>query len=142
MIVMNEYTFEKIQIGQEEHFEHTITAAMMAQFEELSGDVNPLHCSEDYAKSQGYPCRVVYGMLTSSLYSTLAGVYLPGKYCLLYGVDSKFRKPVFIGDALTVNGKVTEKNETFQMIVVKANITNQKGEKVSKATLEIGFQRI
>ena len=135
---MNEYTYEQIELGQEAHFERIITAEMMEQFKELSGDINPLHCSEDYAKAQGYPARVVYGMLTASLYSTLAGVYLPGKHCLLHGIDSKFRRPVFIGDTLRVSGKVVEKNDTVHMIVVKAEVINDKGEKVSKAMLKVG----
>lgn len=136
---MNEYTYEQIEVGQNEQFERIVTGDMMEQFRSISGDINPLHCSEDYARAQGYPGRVVYGMLTASLCSTLAGVYLPGKYCLLYSVESKFRKPVFIGDTLTVSGKVSEKNDTFRTIVVKAEITNQEGVKVSKATLQIGF---
>ena len=136
---MNTYTFEQLSIGHEEHFERTVTAEMMEQFLAMSEDCNPLHCDEEYAQMQGYPGRVVYGMLTASLYSTLAGVYLPGKYCLLYSVDSKFRKPVFIGDTLTVSGTVSEKNDTFRIVSIKAVITNQSGEKVSKAVLEVGF---
>ena len=78
---MNDYTYESLSVGHEEHFEWAMTAEMLNGFRLISGDDNPLHCSEDYAKAHGYPGRVAYGMLTASLYSTLAGVYLPGKYC-------------------------------------------------------------
>lgn len=138
---MNHYTYEQIEIGQSESFETTITSRMMELFCEITGDVNPLHCDEAYAKAQGYPGRVVYGMLTSSLYSTLAGIYLPGKSGLLYAVDTKLRKPVFIGDTLKIAGMVAEKNDACQLVFLKAQIENQRGEKVSKATLQIGFQK-
>lgn len=135
---MNEYIFETLQIGQTENFSVTITEKMMEQFCKISGDVNPLHCDKAYAKSQGYPDRVVYGLLTSSLYSTLAGVYLPGKYSLLHEVQIKFRKPVFPNDEMTVVGEISAKHELFRQITVSAEIRNQNGEKVSKALLKIG----
>lgn len=137
---MNYYTFEDLEVGMKESFTVTVTAEMMEAFRNLSGDVNPLHCDESYAVSAGFPGRVVYGMLTASFYSTMAGVYLPGESAILQGVDSKFRSPVYIGDTLTVTGKVAEKNDTFRMITVKAEITNQDGKKVSKATIQVGVR--
>lgn len=138
---MNNYTFEQLSIGMEASFETCITDSMMDAFKALSGDVNPLHCDEAYAQSQRYPGRVVYGMLTSSFYSTLAGVYLPGQYCLLHEVNSSFNKPVFIGDSLTVSGKITEINDTFRFVKIKSAIINQNGEKVSKAVIVAGVTK-
>ena len=136
---MNEYLYDQLKIGQKESFSQLITEEMMDKFKDISGDINPMHLNDSFAKEHGFSGRIVYGMLTASLYSTLAGVYLPGKYCLLYRVDSQFRKPVFIGDTLTVIGTVKEKNDAFNMIIVKAQILNQKNEKVSKAVIEIGL---
>ena len=136
---MNEYTYEQIILGQKEQFEVTVTNSMMEQFLTLSGDTNPLHVDRGYAIAHGFPDRVVYGLLTSSFYSTLAGVYLPGKQCLLCGLNVDFRKPVFVGDRLTVCGEVTEKNDTFRMITLKAHIMNQMGVKISKGMLTVGF---
>lgn len=137
---MNTYTFEELNVGMKESFTVTVTDEMMEAFRQLSGDVNPLHCDEDYATRSGFPGRVVYGMLTAAFYSTLAGVYLPGERSILQGVDSKFRSPVYIGDTLTVTGRVAEKNDTFRMITVKAEIFNQQGKKISKATLQVGVR--
>lgn len=136
---MNTYTYEELLIGHNECFISTITSEMMDRFVDICGDINPLHCDEEYAKQRGFKGRVVYGMLTASLYSTLAGVYLPGRYCLLYSVDSKFRKPVFIGDTLLVKGTVSEKNDTVRMAIIEATITNQNNEKVSRALVKVGF---
>ena len=113
---MNIYSYEEIEIGAEEKFEVTITTEMMEKFRDITGDVNPLHCDKEFAVSQGYPSEVVYGMLTASFYSALGGIYLPGKYCLIHSVEVKFVSPVYVGDRLTVDGKVTEKNDTFQLL--------------------------
>lgn len=124
--------------GETASFSRTVTADMLAAFRDISGDINPLHNDEAFARAANYPGRVVYGMLTASLYSTLAGVYLPGKYCLLQSVHSDFLAPVFIGDTLTCTGKVVEVNETVHQIVIKATIRNQDGKKVSRAKIEAG----
>ena len=58
--------------------------------------------------------------------------------CLLHGVECKFARPVFIGDVLTVSGTVTEVNETFREITVKAVITNQNGQKVTRGVIRAG----
>ena len=61
-----------------------------------------------------------------------------GEHCLLHGVECKFARPVFIGDVLTVSGTVTEVNETFREITVKAVITNQNGQKVTRGVIRAG----
>ena len=137
---MNEYKWEEIDLSKEykAEFSVEITEEMMEKFRMISGDDNPLHIDSDYAKAEGYQGRVVYGMLTSSLYSRLAGMYLPGKYCLLQRVDVHFHKPVYIGDKLTVSGYIKKKVEVGQTIVVSAQIENQNGMIISTAKIEAG----
>ena len=77
-------------------------------------------------------------MLTSSMYSCLGGVYIPGENCLLQSVHADFLAPVFIGDTLTCTGKIVEKNDSVRQIVIKAIIRNQDGKKVSRAKIEAG----
>jgi len=135
---MNEYKFENIKIGLLESFNTKINSSMMDKFLEISNDVNPLHIDKEYAKDKGFPDRVVYGLLTSSFYSTLVGVYLPGKYCILQGIDIQFSKPVYIDDELKISGKVSYINEAYKQIEIKATIVNQENKKVSKATIKVG----
>lgn len=135
---LNSYTLSQLQPGMQESFQVTITEEEMALFCRLSGDVSPLHLSDSYAAGRGYPGRVCYGMLVASFFSTLAGVLLPGEHCLLHSVQTKFVRPVFIGDRLTVTGVVQEVNETFKEITIKGTITNDKGQKVCRATLQAG----
>lgn len=134
---MNKYTIENLREGTTESFEVSITEEMYERFREISGDVNPLHNDTDYAKKKGYKDKVCYGLLTSSFYSTLAGVYLPGEHSLIHSIDIKFLKPVFAGDKLVITGKVSEIFAEMQMIVVKAKIENQNSKIVSKAAIKI-----
>jgi 3-hydroxybutyryl-CoA dehydratase len=135
---MNEFAFSDIEVGLTQSFNRIIDESMITKFLEISGDLNPMHIDREYALSKGYKDRVVYGMLTSTFYSTLVGVYIPGKYALLHGIEIQFSKPVFIGDILTVEGKVSFINEAYQQIEIKAVIKNQDGLKISKATIKAG----
>lgn len=136
---MNNYKFSDIKIGLEASFSVTIDAFKLYKFLEISNDTNPLHTDSEYAKKKGYSDRVVYGLLTASFYSTLVGVHLPGKYCILHAIDIQFSKPVYIGDNLEISGKVDYINEAYKQIEIKAIIVNQNGEKVSKATIKTGL---
>ena len=137
---MNDYKYEEIETGHRESFTVTVTEEMMDGFLKLTGDINPLHNDEEYARSKGHKGRVVYGMLTGSLLSTLAGVYLPGRSSLIQEVKLKFARPVYIGDTLTVEGVVEEKHDSCRLIVLKAVICNQDGVKVCRARMQIGLQ--
>lgn len=136
---MNAYRLADLSSGISHSFQVSVTVQMMNQFEALSGDANPLHTERDFALSCGYRDRVVYGMLTASFYSTLIGMYLPGKYALLQGVDASFIAPVFPGDELTVFGEITSIHQMVRQIEIRAYITNQLGEKVSKAKIRSGI---
>ena len=137
---MNRYNFTDIEIGHEESFVYELNSDKMDQFLFISNDINPLHNDLDYAKKCGYNEKVVYGMLTASGLSTLAGVYLPGEKSLIHSVEVKFLKPVFLSTCpLTITGKVVKKDERFLTIDVKFVITNKLNEKVSKGVMKIGF---
>ena len=136
---MNNYRFEDLKIGMSESFTVTVTEEMMDSFLSLSGDENPLHVDKEFASSQGYSDRVVYGLLTTSFISKLIGVLLPGRYCLLQGIELKYSKPVYVGDILIVRGVVDELHESVQRMTLKVEIINQDEKKVVKGKVEIGF---
>lgn len=136
---MNSYLFSELKVGTKESFEVTISQDMMDSFRAITGDINPLHNDELYAIKRGYHGAVCFGMLTASLLSTLAGVYLPGEHCLIQEVDTKFVKPVYVGDHLTVVGEIIEINDTVKQAVVKAVIKNQEDKKVLRAKMKVGF---
>ena len=136
---MNNYKYEDIKIGMIEQFNVNLTENMVDDFFKITGDINPLHIDLAYAKSKGFKEKVVYGMLTSSFLSTLAGVYLPGKYSLIHEVDILYKKPVFISDSpLTIRGEVVEKNDLFKQFTIKFDILNKENKKVVRGTMKVG----
>ena len=138
---MNEYTIFTINIGMKESFSKRITKEMEDSFRVISGDENPLHQDDLFAQETGlgkFKSHVTFGMLTASLYSTMAGMYLPGKYSLIHSFEElSFKKPVYVGDMLTTFGEVIEKNANLNLIRLKISIRNQKGELVSKGKMKI-----
>ncbi|MED9969855.1 MAG: MaoC/PaaZ C-terminal domain-containing protein [Ruminococcus sp.] len=137
---MNEYHFDEIKKGDSESFFYDIDEAKMESFREISGDNNPLHVNNDFAREKGYADCVVYGQLTAAALSTLAGMYLPGKLSIIHSVESHFLKPVYISKCpLMVVGTVKEKDERFKIITLKFEMFNTDKVKVCKGKMRIGF---
>ena len=136
---MNSFKMHEMKIGQKDSFIVEVTERMMTSFQNISGDDNPLHLNIDFAISSGFKDRVVYGLLTSSFYSRLIGVYLPGKYALLMSIKIDFIKPVFIKDKMTVVGEVVEIDERFKFIIIHSKILRNKNEEISNAQIRVGF---
>ena len=138
---MNEYNFSDLREGMSESFTKTVTEEMERCFRQITGDMNPLHSDDSFATQimgGQFVKHVSFGMLTASLYSTLAGVYLPGKFSLIHSFEElSFTKPVYAGDTLTVLGEIAEKWDGLNMILVKARIKNEQGKTVSKAKIKI-----
>jgi 3-hydroxybutyryl-CoA dehydratase len=136
---MNAYLWTDLRLGLNANFSATITREKLNYFLEISGDNNPLHTDEIFAKNSGFDSRVVYGLLTASFYSTLVGVYLPGRFALLQSTDIKYLSPVYIDDHLSIEGQITFLNEAYRQIWIDASITNQKQIIVSKAKIKAGL---
>lgn len=139
-VTVNAYKMKDLIVGCTESFDHEISIEMEDLFRALSGDINPLHYDNEYAigiRGDGFKQHVSFGMLTASLYSTLVGVHLPGKYSLIHSIDIKFLKPVYAGDYLTISGTITDKLDELMLIVIKAQIINQNNQCVSKANIKV-----
>lgn len=119
--------FEDIAIGDESHFSVKITAEKLEHFASLSGDHNPLHMDEQYAKKSRFQQRVCHGMLLSSFFSQLVGMHLPGKRCLYLSQNLNFLHPSFINDEILVKGVVIEKSDSTKILEIQTTISNQEG---------------
>ena len=123
-----------------ESFTHIVSDEDIGEFRRITGDDNPLHTDRDYAVNHGFKSEVVYGMLSASLISTLAGVYLPGRFGVLHQINEvKFVKPVYSGDTLLVKGTVKEMSDCVSQVLVKVEIYNQNNDKVIRASYNAGF---
>jgi 3-hydroxybutyryl-CoA dehydratase len=120
--VIPDRTFEDIQIGEEHAFEVDVTEERMKMFRDLTGDENPLHTDEAYAKSTQFGRRVVYGKLLDAFFSRLIGHHVPGRRALYLSQNTRFDAPCFVGDRIRVSGRVTEKHERSRLIVIETLI--------------------
>ena len=128
MKLANEKNYNSINIGDVEEFQRTISLEDIDRFTELSGDYNPLHNDESYAKTTTFGSRIAHGMLVGSFFSTLVGMHLPGKDCLYLSQSLSFKFPVKPGDNITIKGTVTNKIDALKIIVVRTQITNDEGK--------------
>ena len=115
-----------IKIGQKKSFEVVVTKSMVDDFAKLSGDNNPLHMDENYAKSNNFKGRVCHGMLLASFFSRLAGMYIPGKNALYFSQSLKFQYPCFVNDRIEIHGEVIDKSLATKIITLKTTIIKDK----------------
>jgi 3-hydroxybutyryl-CoA dehydratase len=123
-------TIKTFEIGQTASFSKTITEHDILGFADVSGDFNPVHVIEGYAKSTMFGQRIAHGMLTASLISAVLGMQLPGPGCIYLSQSARFVKPVHIGDTLTATVEVLEWNPDRAIVTLGNKVTNQKGETV------------
>lgn len=96
---------EDMAVGMSATYAKTVTDADVVLFAGISGDVNPLHLDQEFAKATMFRGRIAHGLLTASLISTVLGTKLPGPGCIYVRQNLRFKAPVRIGD--TVRARVT-----------------------------------
>ena len=114
--------YEDIKVGDVFNFDDVVDEIKIKKFAEISGDYNPLHVDKNYAKKTKFKKPIVHGMLAASFFSTLVGMYCPGKRALYISQDIRFRQPISIGETVTVEGKVTKKSDFGKMVEMETNI--------------------
>ena len=117
-----------INVGTKTHHVKTITEADIMRFAEVSGDFNPVHVCEEYAKKTSFGGRIAHGMLVAGLISA-AVAKLPGLVIYL-SQTIKFLKPVRIGDSITATAEVIDKDDTKGILELKTTCLNQDNETV------------
>jgi 3-hydroxybutyryl-CoA dehydratase len=100
--------FEDLTLGMRETLRKTFFDVDVADFARLCGDDNPIHLDADYAASTRFGGRIVHGLLTASLFSTLLGTRLPGPGSIYLSQTLDFRAPVRLGDPIDVSVEVVE----------------------------------
>lgn len=101
----NKLPIEEIKIGMSATYAQTITDADVKFFAGLSGDRNPVHMDEDYAKKSRFKKRIAHGMISASFFSALFGTKIPGEGCVYTRQSLNFKRPIYIND--TVEAVVT-----------------------------------
>ena len=114
-----------LSIGQKAEFTEVISESMMEEFAKMSGDYNPHHMDESYARQTRFKKRICHGMLLASLFSRLIGMHLPGKHSLYFSQSLNFLYPAFIDDKVTVEGEIVKISRSTGIITLKTRITKE-----------------
>ncbi|MEJ7891572.1 MAG: SDR family oxidoreductase [Solirubrobacteraceae bacterium] len=116
--------------GDELAWEHLITDSDVDGFAELSGDDNPLHMDDAFARRHGFRGRVVHGMLLGAFLSRVLGTGLPGPGVLWLSQDLRFGRAVYVGDRIQVHVRVKHQSPALGAVVIQTTVRNQAGEEV------------
>jgi acyl dehydratase len=129
-------TFDEIEVGESVALERTLTWQDIELFAVMSGDVNPAHVDEEYARHDMFHGIVAHGMWGASLISALLGTRLPGPGTIYLEQTLRFRHPVTIGDTITVSVTVASK-EQHHRVVLDCRCVNEEGETVIDGTARV-----
>ncbi len=130
-------TFDEIKIGDSASLKRRLTMQDIKLFAVMSGDVNPAHVDEDYAKSSRFQEIIAHGMWGGALISTVLGTQLPGPGAIYVSQTLSFHRPVGLGDVVTVGVTAKEKNPARKRILFDCRCVNQEGEAVISGAAEV-----
>ncbi len=121
--------WDGFKIGDKACHSKTITETDITLFAGISGDFNPLHVNDEYAKTTQFGRRVAHGSLSFAMISGLLGMSLPGPGTLHVSQKLDFKKPAFAGDTLTAEAEIiekfTKKDGKLKFLRIKTNVYNQ-----------------
>jgi 3-hydroxybutyryl-CoA dehydratase len=137
---------EDLTIGQSASYERTVSAEDVDKFGEVSGDFNPLHFDDEYAKGTIFRGRIAHGMLSLSYLSTVLGTKLPGAGSIFMSATTRFKAPVRIGDTVTAVCTVREidipkKRVTFDCVCKVGDVVVVEGEALVRVPSREGKEK-
>lgn len=121
-----------LAVGQKASLSKKVTERDVATFAEISGDRNPLHLDENFAKGTRFGARIAHGGFTFAIISAVLGMELPGPGTVYMSQNLKFLKPVFFDDTITATVELTAIRTDKGIITCKTDCTNQRGEKIAE----------
>ena len=124
-------SYDQLEIGMKASFTKTVTETDVYLFAGISGDFNPMHMNEEFAKLTPFGTRISHGALPQCLIAPVLGTKLPGLGTIALEITTRFRSPTFFGDTVTASAEVVEKIEEKRRVRLKLLWTNQRGETVA-----------
>jgi 3-hydroxybutyryl-CoA dehydratase len=119
MITFTEADIKDIKVGMTESFTKTITDVDVKMYAELSGDVNPVHIDEDYAKKSRFGRKIAHGLFSAGFFSAIFGTKLPGTGCVYVSQNLNFKRPVYIDDMVVATVTVLEVDQKSKKVKFK-----------------------
>jgi len=118
------------QVGQRATRRLTLTSEHVEQYARISGDRNPLHFDEAFARGTRFGRLVVQGGLTTGLLHALAAMDLPGPGTVFMSNEWQFTAPVYVGDTIEAEGEIVEVHPHKPVTKLQVRVTRQDGETV------------
>ena len=123
-------TIEEMKVGDTAKFSKTVSESDVYLFAGVTGDLNPAHVSEEFAKDTFFKTRIAHGMLSASFISTVIGTMLPGPGTVYMGQQVSFMAPVKFGDTVTAIVEVVEIMADKKRVRLKTYCINQENTTV------------
>lgn len=120
-------TIDQLTVGDSAEFAKTVTETDVVLYAGITGDFNPAHINEAYARDTYFKGRIAHGMLTAGFISAILGCHLPGPGTIYLGQTLKFMAPVRIGDTITARVELVEKLDDNKRVRLSTTCTNQQG---------------
>lgn len=117
----------ELKVGDTFTVNKEITDELIRQFADVSGDYNPIHLDEEFAKNTRFGKRIAHGMLTSSFISAVLGYKLSVRKVVYLGQTLKFKHPTFIGDVVTAKARVKHIRSDKPIVKIETICENQDG---------------
>jgi phosphate acetyltransferase len=130
-------TFDEIAIGDTATLVRTLTEQDITFFAVMSGDINPAHVDPEYARNSRFREVIGHGMWTGALISTVLGTEFPGPGTIYLGQNLRFRRPVKVGDTITIKVTAKEKDPAKGKVLLDTECVNQDGEVVVSGTADV-----
>jgi 3-hydroxybutyryl-CoA dehydratase len=125
-----ERRYADIAVGDKASVAKTVTDGDLRKFADVTGDFNPVHVDEEFARKSLFKERIAHGMLGAGLISAVLGTKLPGPNTIYLAQEMKFLAPVRIGDTITAEVEVVEKIDKPKILKLKTVVRNQTGAAV------------
>lgn len=117
-----------LKIGDSFSTSREVTDELIRKFAEVSGDYNPIHLDEEFAKTTRFGKRIAHGMLSGAFISAVLGYEFKERKIVYLSQTMKFTAPVFIGDTVTATATVTNIREDRGIVTLDTTCINQNGE--------------
>lgn len=132
--------FEDFTVGREYRETIKITDDMVRKFAELTGDMNPLHLDESFARKSRFGKRICHGMLVASMISRIMGMNFPGPGTVIVKQLLKYRAPVYVDETVEVRVIVLEINSDKKRIILDTPVYKKDDTKAIDAQAEVLFE--
>ena len=127
---MSGKTLAELKVGERAQFAKTVSESDIYLYAGVTGDFNPAHTNEEYAKETFFKTRIAHGMMTAGFISTVMANHLPGPGTIYISQTVNFLAPVRIGDTVTAVAEVAELYPDKNKVKLKTFCLNQDGIKV------------